>query len=739
LLILKVVLSIHGLISSLTNYATDNVPAGVNVSFTGIHFFQDDILAGAKSDVKHMDSIVLPLALIILALVLGNLPIMIIPLFTIASATFLSAIVMYPVALLMQVTQFTQSLMSSLVISMSIDYSLFLLARCIEELSRQRASNTGAGNGSVAGHHVSVVQGRDETKRDAIATMLEFSGHTIIASGVTLCCCFLGLLFLPLAMLRSVGVGSSVAILSALFVNLSLVPAILHTCIGSHMLRPNKCFSILCCSEVGSPGRSKPRHADRRSDDAHNGLDEALIRCREEDGDDETVEYVELLSANSRTGIIGGEGTILELKNDHIDLVRMKRSLWYKFGEILVHPLKGGCILAVVLALVIPIALYYPQCGSSIAFEPMLPADSISKQTFDRLGSEFGAGSLFPFRIIFDGRETKTHTDTATSFQAIQSVVRELSGAEFPATHNVSSFTSIATLGGYFVPHWFYEASVLCGPNCWFETMRTVESMRQQLNAPHNMTTYAQAILTLDPNSKEGTQWLLDARNKIQNMTLNGSLNNLTVHLEGGSGVEYDAVKAVFDHVPMMIGITLSVVFVLMGLFFRSIVVPIRSVVTISLTQAFVFGLAVLVYQHGALDFLGVRALSYANEISWLPPVISFCVMVGLGLDYDVFLSSRVLEYRLKGLNDRSSILVGLYKTGRIITAAGVIMAVAFGGLFGSTSLILNETAFLLTAAVLMDTFVTRTVVMPILMNLTAKFNWWPRKLPRIRFDVTRR
>jgi len=175
-------------LQEMTTYAEDHVPRGVKVSFTGIHFFQDDILAGAKADVKRMDTIVLPLALIILAIVLGNLPVMAIPLFTIISATLLSSIIMYPVAMLIQVTQFTQSLMSSLIISMSIDYSLFLLARCIEDLAQPRLD--------LCPTEFELL------KRKAINTMLEYSGHTIIASGVTLCCCFLGLLFLPLAMLK---------------------------------------------------------------------------------------------------------------------------------------------------------------------------------------------------------------------------------------------------------------------------------------------------------------------------------------------------------------------------------------------------------------------------------------------------------------------------------------------------------------------------------------------------------
>ena len=71
-------------------------------------------------------------------------------------------------------------------------------------------------------------------------------------------------------------------------------------------------------------------------------------------------------------------------------------------------------------------------------------------------------------------------------------------------------------------------------------------------------------------------------------------------------------------------------------------------------------------------------------------------------------------------------------QTGGIITAAGIIMAVAFGGLIFSKTIILNQTAFLLTTAVLLDTFVVRTVVVPILMGFTGRFSWWPRKLPTI-------
>ena len=99
---------------------------------------------------------------------------------------------------------------------------------------------------------------------------------------------------------------------------------------------------------------------------------------------------------------------------------------------------------------------------------------------------------------------------------------------------------------------------------------------------------------------------------------------------------------------------------------------------------AWVFGLSVLVYQNGILKWSNFAPLSPTPNgkdepgMCWLIPVMAFSIMVGLSLDYDVFLVSRIVEYRAEGKSDRESVLLGLAKTGRIITAAGIIMAIAF-------------------------------------------------------------
>ena len=131
----------------------------------------------------------------------------------------------------------------------------------------------------------------------------------------------------------------------------------------------------------------------------------------------------------------------------------------------------------------------------------------------------------------------------------------------------------------------------------------------------------------------------------------------------------------------------MAVVFVLYWVGFGSLMIPFRAIFSMCFAIAWVFGLSVLVYQNGILKWSNFAPLSPTPngkdepEMCWLIPVMAFSIMVGLSLDYDVFLVSRIVEYRAEGKSDRESVLLGLAKTGRIITAAGIIMAIAFFGL----------------------------------------------------------
>jgi len=302
----------------------------------------------------------------------------------------------------------------------------------------------------------------------------------------------------------------------------------------------------------------------------------------------------------------------------------------------------------------------------------------------------------------------------------------------------LSSFSGISVLSGIMIPYSVYETSMLCeyitqaifSTQCPVQAMRTLSFLSNQTCSKSHEATYVIAALKVDPFSSEGIEWLNSARSVINTLV---SLHNHTfdVYILGGAAIEYDAVTAVYASFPNMVCLTMLVVFIFMGVSFLSVGSPVRSVFSIGVTLAFVYGFAVLVYQYGILNWMNIRGLSYVGEISFLPPLVAFTICVGLGLDYDVFLTTRIVEYRMAGHTHTASILLGLEKTGRIITFAGVIMCVAFGGMLFSESITLNQFSFFLVSAVLLDTFVVRTILVPIMLELSGdKWSWWPRKLP---------
>lgn len=193
-----------------------------------------------------------------------------------------------------------------------------------------------------------------------------------------------------------------------------------------------------------------------------------------------------------------------------------------------------------------------------------------------------------------------------------------------------------------------------------------------------------------------------------------------------------DVIHSVYGFFPLMIAATIATAMVFMAASFQSLVVPFRSLVSNLLTLVFVYGMTVLVYEYGILDWTGWPAVQKLPEgLSFTLPVIIFFVIIGICLDYDIFLLTRVTEYRADGFGPRESIEKGLVATGGIITAAGVIMAIAFGGLLFSKVGQLNIIGFMMSLATLYDTFIARSVVNPAVMSLIGRHNWFPSKLSK--------
>ena len=257
--------------------------------------------------------------------------------------------------------------------------------------------------------------------------------------------------------------------------------------------------------------------------------------------------------------------------------------------------------------------------------------------------------------------------------------------------------TGIAWADGA-ISHTTYEAAKACSViGCPIEKFREIVKLDSMSTTKDGLSTLVTCILTEDSFSNDAVAWLDQTREELQLLKENGELRNYTVSVLGGATINHDAQEAVHESMDRMIVTTFFCVFVVIAFFFGSIVTPLRSVLSIAITLLSVYGLVALVYQKGT--------------VSWLTVPMSFSIIVGLALDYDIFLINRVLEYRMSGYDHKSSIIAGLCSTGNIITAAGVIMAVSFGGLVFSDSPVVYQWSFALMMAVLLDTFIMRSCV----------------------------
>jgi len=174
------------------------------------------------------------------------------------------------------------------------------------------------------------------------------------------------------------------------------------------------------------------------------------------------------------------------------------------------------------------------------------------------------------------------------------------------------------------------------------------------------------------------------------------------------------------------------VIFIIAGIIWKNKFLPLRLFLTIAMPMFMIYGMAVLVYQHGWLSWLNSNSVDRTQGIAWIIPLMTITLLFGLALDYDIFLWSRIDEYMKHGVPLRPAIVRGVFKTGSIITAAGLIMAAAFSGLFFSTVPALNQAGFILVSSVLVDTFLIRTTLVPSILSISMIVIWHPEWQKRV-------
>ncbi|CAN3127236.1 SSD domain-containing protein [Mycobacterium sp. smrl_JER01] len=202
------------------------------------------------------------------------------------------------------------------------------------------------------------------------------------------------------------------------------------------------------------------------------------------------------------------------------------------------------------------------------------------------------------------------------------------------------------------------------------------------------------------------------------------------VQLTGTAQVNRDSVDAITSKLPLVLGLIAVIMFALLFLLTGSVVVPVKALVLNMLSLTAAFGALVWIFQDGHLSGLGTTPTGtlVANM-----PVLLFCIAFGLSMDYEVFLVSRIREFWLQTGDSDESVALGIAHTGRVITAAALIMSISFAALIAASVSFMRMFGLGLTLAVLVDATLVRMVLVPAFMRLMGSRNWWaPGLLTRI-------
>ncbi|OHV40934.1 hypothetical protein BBK14_11865 [Parafrankia soli] len=255
-----------------------------------------------------------------------------------------------------------------------------------------------------------------------------------------------------------------------------------------------------------------------------------------------------------------------------------------------------------------------------------------------------------------------------------------------------------------------------------------VASVTPPRQSPNGHAAIATLYPTTSPQAAETATLLDRLRDDVIPAATEGAAS--PVYVGGITAVFEDFSGVLSSKLPLFIGIVVVLAFLLLVVVFRSLLIPLTASLMNLLAVGAAFGAVVAVFQWGWLsDLLGISP----GPIESFLPVMLFAILFGLSMDYEVFLVSRMHEEWTARRDNRIAVSLGQAETGRVISAAGAIMTLVFASFILGDDRVIKLFGLGLALAILLDAFVIRTVLVPALMHLFGRANWWlPKGLDRV-------
>ena len=408
--------------------------------------------------------------------------------------------------------------------------------------------------------------------------------------------------------------------------------------------------------------------------------------------------------------------TVLGHRVDRLSIWRRRTArggFWFVLSQwVMRHPI---AVIVPTTAFLVLLGLPFLNVNLGSPWASILPEEAESRQGQDLITERFGPGELSQVILVESSpSSTLSPENIAANLEFVERMEND------PRVLRVDSIFSNVT------PY----SDTGAGPSMTWEQFQALSNLSGSAPAVSEDAVVAFNGLVSDdlrtqmvrvvprhsPTADETKALVSDIRS-------NPPGGDMTVLVTGVTADQEDSVRSMYSDFPRVIVYVVIVTYVALLLLFRSVILPLKAVVLNALSILASFGALVFVFQQG--NFEGLLGFTAEGTTEATVPILVFAVVFGLSMDYEVFLLSRVKEeYDRTGDNTRA-VAVGMERSGRIITSAAAILILVSAGFATGDILIIKALGLGTAIAVLVDSTIVRALLVPALMRVMSRLNWW--------------
>lgn len=417
------------------------------------------------------------------------------------------------------------------------------------------------------------------------------------------------------------------------------------------------------------------------------------------------------------------------------------KTIWYKWGETLLKFRKS--ILFVSLAVLVVIALPVTQLRLGLPTDEFAAADSSERKAYELLADGFGAGYNGPLLVVVEGVPAPTVDDAtavqerilaeyqkqlAAKAQELGITVEQLA-ALTPPEQQQAAQAEIQKQVAQYTP--YYQVQLVAER---IAELDGVASAQAALVTDNGRKGVIQVTPTTGP-SDQATQQLVETLREQDTITKVTKSDNVSLGVTGTTAIQIDINNKLAAALPVYLGVVVGLSFLILMLAFRSILIPIKATLGFLLSVFAMFGALVAVFQWG---WFGVAEA--AGPIVSFIPIIAIGILFGLAMDYEFFLVSGMQEAYHHKKKPQYAVLRGFALGSRVVVAAGLIMVAVFAGFISNHDATIQSIGFALAFGILVDAFIVRMIIVPIVMSFLGHSAWWlpkwlEKRLPNISIE----